>query len=85
MLEALIAALEDMTAWEASALEETFRRVADQHDVKLGKLAQPVRVAVTGSKKSPGIFEVLEVVGREWSLSRLRVGIEKCRASSPAA
>lgn len=85
LLEALVAALEEVTSWEASALEETFRRVADQHEVKLGNLAQPVRVAVTGSKKSPGIFEVLEVVGREWSLSRLRVGIEKCRATIPAA
>lgn len=78
LLEALVAELEKMTAWEATSLEESFRRVADRHGVKLGKLAQPVRVAITGSKKSPGIFDVLEVVGRNWSLARLRLGIEKC-------
>ena len=40
--------------------------------LKLGKLAQPLRAALTGTSVSPGIFDVLEVLGREESLARLR-------------
>ena len=42
--------------------------------MKLGALAQPVRVAVTGGTVSPGIYEVLDVLGRERTLARLRAG-----------
>ena len=41
------------------------------HGLKLGKIAQPVRVAVTGGTASPGIFEVLEILGRDRTLARL--------------
>ena len=44
------------------------------YELPLGKLAQPVRVAVTGGTVSPGIFEVLDVLGRERTLARLRCG-----------
>ncbi len=43
-----------------------------ERNLALGKIAQPVRVAVTGGTASPGIFEVLEVLGRERSIARLR-------------
>jgi glutamyl-tRNA synthetase len=42
--------------------------------MKLGQVAQPLRVALTGSTVSPGIFEVLAILGREEALSRLRAG-----------
>ena len=49
-----------------------FNALVTEKGIKLGKLAQPVRVAVTGGTVSPGIFEVLEVMGKEKSLKRLR-------------
>jgi len=52
-------------------LEEAVRAYAEETDVKLGKIAQPMRAALTGRTVSPGIFDVLEVLGREESLGRL--------------
>ena len=57
------------------AIEEVFTRVAAGLDLKLGKVAQPVRVAVTGTAESPGLFEVLAVLGRESTLKRIRRAI----------
>ncbi len=85
VIEALLERLEALATWDATHLEEIFRTVAEERGEKLGKLAQPVRVAVTGGKQSPGIFDVLDVVGRDWSLARLRAGLEKCRAAGPSA
>ncbi len=62
------AAMED---WSAGSLEETLRVYAEETGVKLGKIAQPMRAALTGTTVSPGIFDVLEVLGREESLARL--------------
>ncbi len=47
-----------------------------KHDIKLGKVAQPVRVALTGGTESPGIFEVMEALGKERTLKRLKRAIE---------
>jgi glutamyl-tRNA synthetase len=52
-------------------LEKIFRAITEKHGIKLGNLAQPVRVAMTGGTESPGIFEVLEIVGRGKTLGRL--------------
>lgn len=82
LLEALIARLESLDDWSTETLEEAFRLVGEEQDQKLGKLAQPVRVAVTGGKQSPGIFDVLDVVGRDRSLARLRAGVEMCHAAA---
>ncbi len=57
--------------WAAAALETAARSVADAAGVKLGKVAQPVRAAVTGSTTSPGLFEVLERLGHDESLGRI--------------
>jgi glutamyl-tRNA synthetase len=57
--------------WSPAVLEGVFRETIAQHGLKLGKLAQPVRVAVTGSTASPGLFEVLAILGRDTTLSRL--------------
>ena len=85
LLETLLERLEHLPQWDAASLEPAFRAAAGEHGQKLGKLAQPVRVAVTGGKQSPGIFDVLEVVGRDRSLRRLRAGVEMCRRPAPAA
>jgi glutamyl-tRNA synthetase len=53
------------------AMEKIFRAITEKNGIKLGALAQPVRVAMTGGTESPGIFEVLEVMGKEKTLARL--------------
>jgi glutamyl-tRNA synthetase len=57
--------------WRAQPLEETLRHFAEASAVKLGAVAQPLRAALTGSLASPGIFEVMEVLGRDETLARL--------------
>ena len=63
--------LEALSDWTAPGLDETVREFAASEGVKLGKIAQPLRAALTGSTFSPGIFDVLEVLGRRESLGRL--------------
>jgi glutamyl-tRNA synthetase len=69
-----LAALGDVlatTQWRAAALEERVRVFASENDAPLGAIAQPLRAALTGSAASPGIFFVLEVLGKEESLGRI--------------
>ena len=72
---ALIAQLRDRLAkvaeWSVETLETPVRALADERGLKLGKVAQPLRAALTGRSTSPGIFDVLELLGRETSLDRL--------------
>jgi glutamyl-tRNA synthetase len=72
-------ALREVEDFTASELEAAFRAMMDRLGVKLGALAQPVRVAVTGRTESPGIFEVLEVLGKEKTLKRMDRAIESIR------
>ncbi len=67
----LRAALGELPDWKEESLDTAFNAVAQRHDLKLGKLAQPVRVAIVGTPQSPGIFETLAVLGRERSLGRI--------------
>ncbi len=65
---------EKLTALKVFAekpLEDVFRAVMEETGLKLGKIAQPVRVALTGRTASPGIFEIIEIIGREKVLKRL--------------
>ena len=57
--------------WQAGAIEQKLRDFAGAKNIKLGAVAQPLRAALTGSLASPGIFEVMEVLGRDESLARL--------------
>jgi glutamyl-tRNA synthetase len=57
--------------WTAPVLEAELRRFAEDKGIKLGAIAQPLRAALTGSLASPGLFEVMEVLGREESLGRI--------------
>jgi glutamyl-tRNA synthetase len=65
-----------LTDFSAAELEKVFKAMVEKHGMKLGNLAQPVRVAITGGTESPGIFEVLEIVGREKTLKRLEKAIK---------
>ncbi len=58
--------------WTAHALETAVKASAESNGLKLGKLAQPLRAALTGTATSPPIFDVLEVLGRDESLARIK-------------
>ena len=64
--------LEAVSTWAAEPLEAEVRAYAEEKGLKLGKAAQPLRAALTGRSTSPGVFDVLEVLGREESLARLK-------------
>src|SRR4051794_40729792 len=64
-------ALEPVSPWSAETTEAAMRAYAEASHLKLGAVAQPLRVALTGRTTSPGIFNVLAVLGREESLARL--------------
>ncbi len=76
LIAALHAALSAVETWDAASLEAAVRGVAEAHELGLGKIAQPLRAALTGRSTSPGIFDVLVLLGREESLGRIadRVG-----------
>ena len=70
-LGALSPRLASVESWTQAALETAVRQFADETGYKLGKIAQPLRAALTGRSTSPGIFDVLAVLGREESLARI--------------
>src|SRR3546814_937417 len=61
-------ALAPVQSWTVEAIEEAIRRVAEDAGLGLGKVAQPLRAALTGRTVSPGIFDVLFLLGKEESL-----------------
>jgi glutamyl-tRNA synthetase len=71
ILEDLLAELQIAPEFTQKGLEGVFSALLEKHQIKLGKVAQPVRVALTGKTVSPGIFEVMEVLGRENVIKRL--------------
>ncbi|VVT18359.1 glutamate--tRNA ligase [Rhizobium sp. EC-SD404] len=71
VLEGLLPMLQTLDSWEIESLDETVRAYAEREGLKLGKVAQPLRAALTGRAVSPGVFDVLKVLGREESLGRI--------------
>jgi glutamyl-tRNA synthetase len=72
--------LEALSPWSAAGINDLLTALAAELGVGLGKIAQPLRVAVTGSAVSPPIDATLALLGRERTLARLDVGIARCRA-----
>ena len=85
-LTILTAKLEALETYDQSGLEDVFKAVMDETELKLGKIAQPVRVALTGRTASPGIFEIIAIMGKERVVPRLRkaIGFIEDRMSSEA-
>ncbi len=81
-IEALMGELTALEHWDHAGIEGAFARVVERSGVKLGKRAQPVRVALTGGTVSPGIYEVCVVLGRERTLARLSAAVEGARAGT---
>ncbi|MBI5316374.1 MAG: glutamate--tRNA ligase [Nitrospirae bacterium] len=77
MLGKLLKRFETIPSFSKQEWEEAFKTLVEEEAIKMGQLAQPVRVALTGRTASPGLFEVMEVLGRDRTLARLRAGIER--------
>jgi glutamyl-tRNA synthetase len=80
LLEDLLFTLKGTDAFIQSELEQIFSNFAETHHIKLGTVAQPLRVALTGKTASPGIFEVMEVMGKDMVLKRLSKAIAHIKA-----
>lgn len=77
ILSKLLARFEAFPVFSKQEWEDSFKKLVEEEGMKMGQLAQPVRVALTGRAASPGLFEVMDVLGRERTLLRLRKGIER--------
>jgi glutamyl-tRNA synthetase len=77
LLEAARDALDGVASFDAASLEATLPPLTEKLEVKPGNLYQPIRVAITGTTVSPGIFESLAVLGREESLGRIDAAISR--------
>lgn len=81
-LAKLLARFEAEPSFHKEQWETIFKQVVEEQGMKMGQLAQPVRVALTGRTASPGLFDVMDVLGRECSLARLKKGIERAKSSA---
>jgi glutamyl-tRNA synthetase len=73
-------ALAALNGWEVEGIEAALRAIVDEHDVKPKEIFQPIRVALTGTTVSPGIFESLSALGSEEALSRLENALQKAES-----
>lgn len=76
VLKALYPTLENCTDWNKEQLDKIIRQYAENAQLKLGKVAQPLRAALTGRAVSPGVFDVLVILGRQESLGRIHDQID---------
>ena len=74
-LHLLVGKLEEQDSFSDAAIEAAFIDTMETTGLKLGKIAQPVRVALTGKTVSPGIFEIIRVLGKEKTLERLKQAV----------
>jgi len=72
LLADILPKFESTGDWNGSELESVVRAYAEENNLKLGKIAQPLRAALTGRSVSPGVFDVLAVLGRDESIARIR-------------
>ena len=80
MLEAAIAELESVSDWQLETIHDQLIALAQRLEVKNGTLLWPVRIAAAGKQVTPGgAMEILAILGKEESLRRLRVGLEKLK------
>lgn len=77
ILEDITAGIEALSDLSESNVEKLFRSVMEKRGLKMGKVAQPVRVALTGRTVSPGIYEVIDILGKEKTLRRLKSALTR--------
>ncbi|HTE41880.1 MAG TPA: glutamate--tRNA ligase [Steroidobacteraceae bacterium] len=83
LMTAVRAALASLSEWQAKGIHEIIEQVAAAHSVGMGKVAQPIRVAVSGTAVSPPIDGTLEILGRDLTLRRIDRAIEFAGRSTP--
>jgi len=76
MLQKAAGYIEDIKEYNQNELESIFKQIMEETGLKFGKIAQPLRVALTGTTTSPGIFEMLLALGREKTVSRIKAAIK---------
>ena len=72
MLKLLLPQLEAVQSWTTAALEAVITKICESHSVNMGKVAQPIRVAVTGGTVSPAIYDTLVLLGKEKTVKRIQ-------------
>jgi glutamyl-tRNA synthetase len=77
--------LESLDGFTQKSLERLFLCILDEKKIKLGEIAQPLRVALTGTSVSPGLFEVMEVLGKETVLRRMDKALQHLAQKAPSA
>lgn len=77
--------LSGLTAWDNKSIHTMINKVAEKHEIKMGKIAQPLRVAITGSSVSPSIDDTVRLLGREKTLARLDRALAYIKQRSTAA
>ena len=77
LLSGIAETLGGLTDWAVPSIDAAMRDLAESKGLKLGKLAQPLRAALTGRTVSPGIFEVMVLIGRDESMARLKDQIDR--------
>jgi len=77
--------LESLDGFTQKSLEGLFLCILDEKKIKLGEIAQPLRVALTGTSVSPGLFEVMEVLGKETVLRRMDKALQHLAQKAPSA
>ncbi|MBN1196344.1 MAG: glutamate--tRNA ligase [Candidatus Aminicenantes bacterium] len=75
-LRRLVEELESLTAFSATGLENLYRRLAEEMALSAGKLIHPTRLALSGVGHGPGLFELMETLGRAATLRRMRAALE---------
>ena len=80
LLDNLTVALEKTNPFDQENLEKTFVSFLDENEIKLRKIAQPLRVALTGKTASPGIFEIMQVLGKEKVINRILKAVDHINA-----
>ncbi len=79
-LEMIIDGLNSLQEINSKNLEVLFKEIIQKEGVKLSEVAQPVRVAITGRTVSPGIYDVLEIIGKERAIKRLKKAVDLIRS-----
>ncbi len=83
VLEQLADQLEALPEFSKTAAEEVFKTILESAGMKMGQFAQPARVALTGGTASPGLFDVMDLLGRERTVSRIRQGAARALEARP--
>jgi glutamyl-tRNA synthetase len=84
-LDDLAQLVQDVGEWTRAAIEAAFDAYLQKKGLQIKDVAQPARVALTGRSVSPGMYETIDVLGRDLSVSRLRAGAQRARQGAQVA